>query len=59
MRRTLEFKFFVEDYKSNDSAIRIFLGQIFSLDAEEKALLKLDEHDEAVRILQKFSYIRE
>ena len=54
-----KFKFFVEDYKSKDSAIKIFLGQIFSLDAEEKALLKLDEHDEAVRILQKFSYLRE
>lgn len=54
-----KFKFFVEDYKNKESAIKIFLGQIFSLDAEEKALLKLDEHDEAVRILQKFNYLQE
>ncbi len=55
----IKFNFFVEDYKKKDSAIKIFLGQIFSLDAEERALLKLDENDEAVRILQKFSYLSE
>jgi energy-coupling factor transporter ATP-binding protein EcfA2/predicted nucleic acid-binding Zn ribbon protein len=54
-----KFIFFVEDYKKNDSAIKVFLGQIFSLDAEEKALLKLDENDEAVRILEKFNYLNE
>lgn len=54
-----KFKFFVDDYKNAESAIRVFLCQIFSLDSEEKALLKLDENDVAVQILEKYSYLSE
>jgi ABC-type Mn2+/Zn2+ transport system ATPase subunit len=53
------FKYFVDDFKNKDSAIRIFLGQIFKLDSEEKAILKLEENDEAVKILKKFDYLNE
>lgn len=56
---TEKFKFFVEDYKEKNSAIRIFLSQIFSLDDEEKALLKVEENTSAISILQKFHYLRE
>ncbi len=54
-----KFKFFVEDYKEKDSAIRIFLNQIFSLDEEEKILLKIEENAEAINILKKFHYVQE
>jgi len=53
-----KFKYFVADYKEKDSAIRTFVDQIFSLDSEEKQLLKLDENDEAVRLLEKFHYLK-
>ncbi len=55
----IKFKFFVEDYKEKNSAIRIFLGQIFSLDEEEKALLKIEENADAISILEKFHYLNE
>lgn len=54
-----KFKFFVEDYKTKESAIKIFCEQVFALDAEEKVLLKVDENNEAVRILERFSYLDE
>lgn len=52
-----KFKFFVADYKEKDSAIRVFVAQIFNLDSEEKQLLRLDENDEALRVLEKFHYL--
>jgi ABC-type lipoprotein export system ATPase subunit len=53
------FKFFIDDYKDKKSAIKTFLDQIFKLDEDEKLLLKVEQHKEAISILQRFNYLDE
>lgn len=53
------FKFFIDDYKDKKSAIKTFLDQIFKLDEDEKLLLKVEQHRDAISILQRFNYLEE
>lgn len=56
---TEKLKFFIEDYKLRESAIRVFLDQIFNLDDDEKAILKIEQNEDAIKILNKFHYLQE
>lgn len=54
-----KFRFFVEDYKDKKSAIKVFLAQIFNLGENERVLLRIEQNQEAINILQRFHYLRE
>lgn len=54
-----KFKFFVEDYKKQDSVLRKIIEIKLELDDEEKKILKIDENKEAVRVLEKFNYLND
>ncbi|ENB2044979.1 MULTISPECIES: ATP-binding cassette domain-containing protein [Vibrio harveyi group] len=54
-----KLKFFIDDFAKNDSIIRALSNYNFEFNTEEKGIVKLEEHSEAVVILNKFNYIDE
>ncbi|MDN4719379.1 hypothetical protein QYZ43_20085 [Vibrio parahaemolyticus] len=54
-----KLKFFIDDFSKNDSIIRALSNYNFQLNDKEKSIVKLEEQNEAVTILNKFSYIEE
>ena len=51
--------FFVGDYSSKNSIIRTLLSHEFSFDESEKQICKLEESNEAVKILEKYKHLDE
>lgn len=54
-----KMRFFIEDFSKNDSIIRALSSYNFQLNGKEQAIVKLEEQNEALIILKKFSYIDE
>nr|WP_275660924.1 ATP-binding cassette domain-containing protein [Vibrio brasiliensis] len=52
-----KFTYFVNDYASNESTIRIIIDYTFNLTDKDKKIAKLEEQNQAVNILQKYSYL--
>ncbi|WP_272518071.1 MULTISPECIES: AAA family ATPase [unclassified Providencia] len=54
-----KLKFFIEDYSKDGSIIRALSSYNFQLNGQEEGIVKLEEQNEALTILKKFSYIDE
>ncbi|HEY3987033.1 AAA family ATPase [Cedecea sp.] len=54
-----KLRFFIEDYAENDSIIRTLSNYSFKLDGKENNIVKLEEQNEAVVLLNKFNYMVE
>lgn len=54
-----KLKFFIEDFSKDDSIIRALSNYNFQLNGQEEGIVKLEEQNEALTILKKFSYIDE
>lgn len=52
-----KFEYFVSDYKDKKSTIRTIIEYKFSLSDKDKKIAKLEEQNEAVKLLEKYNYI--
>lgn len=49
--------YFIADYKTSTSTIRTIIDYDFSLNEKDKKIVKLEEQNEAVKLLEKYDYI--
>ncbi|MEZ9014133.1 hypothetical protein AB6D76_17825 [Vibrio splendidus] len=52
-----KLKFFIEDFQTSKSAIRTIINYDFTLNEKDQKIVKLEEQNEAVGLLFKYSYL--
>ncbi|ENJ7186409.1 hypothetical protein AB1740_002179 [Vibrio fluvialis] len=54
-----KFDYFVKDFGDKDSTIRAIISYTFNLTDKDKKIAKLEEQNQAVNILRKYTYLEE